>query len=150
MSDFLAATNSGTANLDEAAISEAISKAIASYAQEFATSRNSRRIELGKAYPPRITGYATPMPSVVAISFQASFDLLETVKEDEAQVREDTLLTLGGVCSCDPATNELSEIEVREREWSLKSSREGGWAKASPDRKALERQYGPGRTRRIP
>ena len=67
------------------------------------------------------------MPSVVAISFQASFDLLETVKEDEAQVREDTLLTLGGVCSCDPATNELSEIEVREWEWSLKSSREGGW-----------------------
>ena len=42
LSDFLAATNSGTANLDEAAISEAISKAIASYAQEFATSRELR------------------------------------------------------------------------------------------------------------
>jgi hypothetical protein len=51
-------------------------------------------------------------------------------------------MTLKGVCSYDPTTKKLLDIEIKE--WSKKL---GNWVKVSADKRALERQYGPERMR---
>jgi hypothetical protein len=150
--DFLAATDSGTMAIDETTIGEAIARAIMDQARDIATAGEAMRggvtFELGKARRLKISGYATPKPSLVAISFEASFDLERTIVEDQAEARDQATMTLKGVCSYDPTTNELSEIEIREWSKNLKSS-SGGSATMSPDKMALDRQYGPGRMRLI-
>ena len=128
------------------------SRAIMDQARDIATAGEAMRggvtFELGKARRLKISGYATPKPSLVAISFEASFDLERTIVEDQAEARDQATMTLKGVCSYDPTTNELSEIEIREWSKNLKSS-SGGSATMSPDKMALDRQYGPGRMRLI-
>jgi hypothetical protein len=41
-------------------------------------ARMSKPLSFGKAHSPKISGYATPKPSLVATSFEASFDLERT------------------------------------------------------------------------
>jgi hypothetical protein len=148
LEEFLKAVDSG-ALIDETRIGDAITKAIVDQARQIATEREWVRpgatFQLGKARPPKISGYATPKPSLVAISFEASFDLEATIVEHETETHEQGTLTLKGVCSYHPTTKELSDIEITE--WSKGL---GNWMTARPDQAALERQYGPGRIRLLP
>jgi hypothetical protein len=105
--------------------------------------------ELAKAHPLKISGYATPKSSLVAISFEAAFDLQRNIVEDGAEARQEATMTLKGVCSYDPTMKGLSEIEIREWRKSLKSSAGSSWGTMSPYRPAMERQYGPGKMRFI-
>jgi hypothetical protein len=152
--DFLAAAESGAAEIDETAISDAIMKGIMDQARQIAAEAAWRggTFKLGKAYSPKISGYATPKPSLVAISFEASFDLERTTVENETESHDQATMTLKGACSYDPTTKELSDMEIRE--WSKSGRSSGwetgsGWGTVSPDKTALDRQYGPGRTRLI-
>jgi hypothetical protein len=150
---FMANIGAGAAAVDEVAIGDSIAAAIMDQAREIAAQGETigpgTSFELRGAHRPKIIGYATPKPSLVAISFEASFDLERTIVKDEEEVRVDVAMTLKGVCSYDPITSELSEIEIREWQKSLKSSSGGIWTSARPDQTALERQYGPGRMRFI-
>jgi hypothetical protein len=145
--DFLAADESGAMEIDKTAIGDAILNSIMEQARQIAAEEPwfGTTFELGKPHKPKISGFATPKPPLVAISFETSFDLerttVETVTESQGQVT----MTLKGVCSYDPTTKELSDIEIRE---SSKSGR--SWGTASLDKTALARQYGPGRMRLIP
>jgi hypothetical protein len=154
LQDFLAATDSGAAVIDQMAIGDAITKAIMDQAREIAAKPEIMHpgvtFELGKAHRPKISGYATPKPSLVAISFEASFDLEQILVEDETEARGEATMVLNGVCSYDPATKAVSEIEIRGWCKNLNSSSGGisrGWVATSLDKTALDRQYGPGRTR---
>jgi hypothetical protein len=151
--DFLAATDAGATIIDEAAIGSAIVKSVTVEAKEIAVKgegmRSGANFELGKAHSPRISGYATPKPSLIAISFEAAFDLERIVVEEETEMREDATLILKGVCSYNPTSKEVSEIEIREWSKSLKFAGGGFWGTKSPDKSAMERQYGPGRMRII-
>jgi hypothetical protein len=152
--DFLSATGSGATPIDETAISDAISKAILYQAQAIAAEGNGMRtgeaFELGETHRPKISGYATPAPSLIAISFEASFDLERTVVEDEAESRDEATMTLKGVCSYDPTSKNISEIEIREWHKSLKSPSGAFWGTSSaPDKALMNRQYGPGRLRHV-
>jgi hypothetical protein len=111
--------------------------------------RSRANFELRKAHRPKISGYATPKPSLIAISFEASFDLERTIVEDETEACDQATMTLKGVCSYDPTTKDLSEIEIKEWHKNLKSSSGGFWGTTSPDKEAMDRQYGPGRMRLI-
>jgi hypothetical protein len=151
LDDFLAAVDAGAATVDEVSIGDAITKAILNDARQIAVksegalgARPGVTFELGKAHRPKINGYATPQPSVVAISFEASFDLEATTVEHETETQEQGTVTLKGVCSYDPATRELLDIEITA--WSKNL---GNWTMGSHDKAALERQYGPGRMRLI-
>ena len=114
--DFLTATNSGATAIDEEAIGKGITEAIIDQAREIATDgkNSAATFQLGNAHRPKISGYATPKPSLVAISFEASFDLERTIIEDGTEARDEATMTLKGVCSYDPTTKDLSEIEIRE------------------------------------
>ncbi len=131
LKDFLATAGSSAA-IDEAAIGDAIVKAIVDRARELAAKndvigmRPGPAFQLGNVYQPKISGYATPKLSLVAISFEASFDLDRIVVEDKTEVRDEAAMTLKGVCSYDPTTKTLSEIEIREWSMSGKSS-SGTW-----------------------
>ena len=153
MKDFLAAMSPDAQAIDENAISEAITKAIMGHAREIAANGDSTRsdagFELGAVHRPKISGYATPKPSTIAIFFEASFELQRSIIEDETSSRDDAEMTLKGSCSYDPITKELSEIEIREWQKNLKTAGGRVWGSASPDRAAFDRQYGPGKMRFI-
>jgi hypothetical protein len=148
--DFLAAAESGAVEIDETAIGDAITKSIMDPARQIAAEDvwPGAKFELGKAHRPKISGYATPKPSLVAISFEASFDLERTTVENETESHDQATMTLKGVCSYDPTTKELSDIEIRESSKSGRS-KSGGWVTASPDKTTVDRQYGSGRMRPI-
>jgi hypothetical protein len=150
--DFLAAAEPGAVEIDETAIGDAITKSIMDQARQIAAEDAwpDRRFELGKAHRPNISGYATPKPSLIAISFEASFDLARTTVENGTESHDQAKMTLKGVCSYDPTTKTLSDIEIRE--WSKSGSKSGDhhWITGSPDKTVLERRYGPGRMLLIP
>jgi hypothetical protein len=154
LADFLAKVEPAATAIDETAISDSITKAIAGEAKEIAAEsdllgRPGTTFQVGKAHPPRISGYATPKPSLAAISFEASFDLEQTVVEHGSEAHHPGTMTLKGVCSYDPTTRQVSDIEIREWSKDLKSPSGGIWGIASPDRTAVDRQYSPGRMRLI-
>jgi hypothetical protein len=132
--------------IDEAAIGDAISAAIMDQARQIAAEDSWRgeTFKLGKAHMPKISGYATPEPSLVAISFEASFDLERTIVENETESHDQATMTIKGVCSFDPTTKKLSDIEVRQ--WSKSGP---SWGRGSLDETALRRQYDPERMRLI-
>jgi hypothetical protein len=148
--DFLAAVESGAAEIDETAIGDAITKAIMDQARQIAAEDRwpGATFSISKAHRPKISGYATPKPSLVAISFEASFELERTTVENETESHDQATMTLKGVCSYDPTTKTLSDIEIRESSKSGRSE-SGGWVTASPDKTTVDRQYGPGRMRLI-
>jgi hypothetical protein len=142
--DFLA-SESGAVKIDESAIGDAITAAIMDQASQIAAEDSWRgTFKLGKAHMLKISGYATPKPSLVAISFEASFDLERTVVENETESHDQATMTIKGVCAFDPTTKKLSDIEVRQ--WSKSGP---SWSRASLDETALRRQYDPERMRLI-
>jgi hypothetical protein len=109
--------------LDEATISEAIVRAVMPRAREMA-AKHAPSDELGGLLRTRISGYATPKPSIVAISFQVTFELshVETQTDDN----DKATLRIGGSCSYDPNLNEISDIEIKE--WSVYLPRGSSWS----------------------
>lgn len=101
--------------LDEATISEAIVRAVTPRARDLAADK-AQRFELGGLLKTRISGYATPKPSIVAISFQVIFALNHIEPETEGDRRINANFRIGGSCSYDPNLNEVSETEIKE--WS--------------------------------
>jgi hypothetical protein len=149
LKDFLATAESGAVEkIDEIGIGDAITAAIMDQARQIAAedSYPGATFELGKARGIKISGYATPKPSLVAISFEASFNLERTTVENETESHDQATMTLKGVCSYDPTTKTLSDIEIRE---SSKSGGSGGWVTVLHDKTTMDRQYGPGRMRLI-
>jgi hypothetical protein len=130
--DFLAAAGPGAAEIDETAIGNEITKAIIDQARQIAAEDRwpGATFSISKAHRPKISGYATPKASLVAISFEASFDLERTTVENEAESHDQATMTLKGVCSYDPTTKTLSDIEIRESSKSGRSE-SGGWVTAS-------------------
>jgi hypothetical protein len=137
----------GSVAIDETPIRNAITDAILDRAREIAEGGPAplgTTFQLGQAHQTKITGYETPQSSLVAISFEASFDLEAIIVEDGTETHEQGTMRLNGGCSYDPIAKEVSEIEVKEWFKSLRN-----WGAGSADRVALERQYDPGRTRPI-
>ena len=146
LKDFLTAMGENTLSIDEKTIGAAIVESVKDRAHEIATDKG--QFELGAPHKPKISGYATPKPSLIAISFEVVFDLKFVEVRGDAEDRDEAELSLRGVCSYDPNNGRVSEIEVREWSTYLKG-RHGGWNTTSPDRVAMERQYGPSRMRII-
>jgi hypothetical protein len=147
LKDFLATAESGAVEkIDEIGIGDAITAAIMDQARQIAAedSYPGATFELGKARGIKISGYATPKPSLVAISFEVSFDLERTIVGNETESHDQATMTLKGVCSYDPTTKNPSDIEVRQ--WSKSGP---SWSRASLDETALARQYDPASVRLI-
>jgi hypothetical protein len=141
--DLLAVTDKAVTPLDEAALAAGIVDALRPKAKELAAEPNGE-FELGPPSQPRIKGYTTPKPSVVAVSFEVRYPLTRLETNDGEQRQVDAVLLVSGVCSYDPGQNSVSEVEVRE--WS---KRLPGYERSWTDRRVLERRYGPGQTRFI-
>jgi hypothetical protein len=145
LKDFLTAMGDRISSIDEETIGVAIVQSVAGRAYEIATDKGT--FELGAPHKPKISGYATPKPSLIAISFEVVFDLTFAEVRGETEDRDEVELALKGVCSYDPSNKQFSEIEVRE--WSMYLKGAGAWSTHLPDRIAIERQYGPPRMRII-
>jgi hypothetical protein len=145
LKDFLAVVEPAV-EIDEIAIGDAITRSISDPARQIA--EDSWPVGTFELREIQISGYATPKASLVAISFEASFDLERITIENETEAHVLATMTLKGVCSYNPTTKELSDIEIRE--WSISGDKPGGgWSTSSLDKTALERRYGPGRMLRI-
>jgi hypothetical protein len=130
--DFLATLEGSAASIDEDAIGAAIVQAVTLRAREYAAEHGN--FELAEAHMPRISGYATPKPSLIAVSFEVSFDLERGETRGETRARDDVTMTLKGVCSYDPTLMEVSEIEIREWSQFLKHGAGGFSGHSSGDR----------------
>jgi hypothetical protein len=147
LKDFLTAMGDSTLSIDEKTIGAAIVQSVMERAYDIATDKG--QFELGSPHKPKISGYATPKPSLIAISFEVVFDLKFVELRGETEDQDGAELSLRGVCSYDPNNGEISEIEVREWSTYLKGRHQGFLGVTSPDRVAMERQFGPSRMRVI-
>lgn len=148
--EFLSAIDGTVAPLDEGLIGSAIVQAVTPRAREIAADAADRhRFELGEAFRPRIRGYATPKPSLLAVSFELSFALKRVETLDDQEQRSDATLRVGGECSYDPNLSEVSEIEIRE--WNKSSNpRDGnGWGTGWSDPQSLAKEFSPSHIRLI-
>ena len=137
LKDFLAAVPANTPSIDEEAIGRAILEAVTPRAHEIASDKGNftlamdeRAFEVGGSLRPRIRGYATPKPSLIAISFEVAFDLKSVERSANAGGKTEAgpaaELTLRGVCSFDPNAKAISEVELREWSTALFSERAPG------------------------
>jgi hypothetical protein len=150
LADFMTAMDKAVAQLDEELIGNAVVQALKPSAQELAAGTRGDGFELGASTRRRIKGYATPKPSVLALSFEVQFALkrIEVADGEERQV--DAELIVAGTCSYEPKRHEVTDVVVSEWTKHLPKS-EGSFFSGSSwsDGKQIERQYGPGRTRLI-
>lgn len=145
--DFLARAEQAVAALDEAAIEAAILAAVSTRARELLKDQSSEHFDLGELIRTRIDGYATPRPSLVAVSFTVTFCLIHIEAQGSREEREEVTMTVSGVCSYDPRTREVSDVEVREWDQSVRGT--GSRGTTWYDQSTLERRFSPSRTRVI-
>jgi hypothetical protein len=107
--DFLSLKKEFIAILDTDALAAKIMKAVIPAAREIATQNDKGRntFVLGQPSPPRIQGFATPKPTVFAVSFEIIFPLKNMAPE-----RDDATLVLEGTCSYVQNQDEVAEIEI--------------------------------------
>jgi PIN domain len=122
---------------EEETIKDAIVSIVSASAQEIAeevASRKSSEFQLGEATHVTIKGYATPKPSVVAVTFSVQFDLT-MYRQDESEGQEaDTILKIDGSCSYNPSRKSTSDLVVSRWTRALKRfSATGGRASHSTD-----------------
>jgi hypothetical protein len=117
--DFLAAVHSTTARLDETAIRDQLVEALRPKLRELGHSGN-----IGAVTEAKPDGFSTPQPSLIAVSFSVTCDLVRPPSEDK---HGPAALTVRGGCSYEPATGTVSEIEVRSWESFLKESHRTSW-----------------------
>lgn len=110
--EFLSRIDKAVASLDESTIAKAIVEAITPDARQMAADKASL-YELASVTNTRIRGYATPKPSLVAISFEVTFSLSRIDAKDSAESESGSNLRLEGVCSYDHKRKDVSDIEIR-------------------------------------
>jgi hypothetical protein len=143
----LGVIESPDSRLDEAAIADSIVEAITPQARERLASRSY--FELGRLVRKKIRGYATPRPSLIAVSFEVLFEMITLVQDQDNEQREIGSFTLGGVCSYDPILKVVSDIEVLETSESVE--RPGQPYYGSFTMQPSERsQFSPERSRIVP
>jgi hypothetical protein len=146
LKEFLVATSGTTAALDETMIGEAIIAAVAAKAEGLAQSG----FVVGSPSKPRISGYATPKPSVVAVSFEIRYPLVRPAEQEIGEGADKADLRIEGTCSYDPNTGDVSDIEVRSWHHSLPGYGKHGFGGTSwMDPKTMRTEYDPARLRRI-
>jgi len=146
--DFLSRAEQTVAALDERAIETAIVAAVSTRAGELLKEQGGDHFELGELIRTRIDGYATPRPSLVAVSFSVTFGLTHIEAKGSREEREKVTMTVSGLCSYEPRTHEVSDIEVRE--WDQRATGTGGsWGSFSYDPDSLDRRFSPSRIRVI-
>ncbi len=109
-------------NLICEAILEAVTPRAREIASERASSRTGRTFELGEMKTLAINGYATPKQSVVAVTFEISFNLNLFERDGQEESRLETNLSLEGSCSYDPGRHETSEVIIRSWSQSVKGA----------------------------
>lgn len=139
--DFLAVTDLAIATLDEKVVGEAIQLAVTPAAHDIASEDGGT---LGPLFAMRIQGYATPRPAVVAVSFDAGFQMTRPRPGADSADSIPLLLRVAGVCTYDPNTCSVSEVELRG--WS-KSIDSPEYLQTSVNDAALRRQFSPTHTR---
>lgn len=144
--DFLTAVDKTAASIDEPSIKRAIVEAVQPQAIEIA---QKDKFELGELRRATIAGYATPKPSLVAVSFETAFTLKRVAAAGDGERESEGSLRIAGVCSYEPASNAVSDIELRE--WFIREDRaQGGfWGHSGGQFDLWKRQYEPGNFRVI-
>jgi hypothetical protein len=99
-----------TQRLDDRLIENAIVPAITPRASEIAADRGE--YELGAVRRHTIRGFATPGPSLLAVSFEVSFDLRREVEREGREEEFYAVLTVTGDCSFNPETSVVSNVEI--------------------------------------
>ncbi|MGV7219222.1 hypothetical protein, partial [Bradyrhizobium sp. UFLA05-112] len=147
---FLAAVSQNEITiLEKDRICDAIVEIVTPKAQEIAAERTSResghlgtikRFELSDAKTVTIKGYATPKQSIVAVTFEVSFDLMLFRSDESGEQQVDTSLSLEGSCSYNPASRDTSDLLVSTWHHSLKGHTGTSWSMHSAPGSAFERQ----------
>ncbi|MGH7814459.1 MAG: PIN domain-containing protein [Candidatus Binataceae bacterium] len=146
---FLEKMDTAVVALEGAGISEVIVRAAMPRAAEIVAT-NASDYELGRAGRTRINGYATPKPSVIAVSFQTSFDLQPVEAPNGGASEVGGTMTVGGSCSYDPNQDGVSDIEITEWWTSLQRGRlSSGTHHVSSDTYHSGAKYSEGKTRII-
>jgi hypothetical protein len=113
--DFLSMKKDFIAMLDTDVLAAKIMQAVLPAAREIVAMENDKgrnNFVLGQPLPPRIQGFATPKPTVFAVSFEIIFPL-----QNIAPKRNDATLELEGTCSYVQNQDKIAEIDVNA--WSV-------------------------------
>lgn len=135
---FMAAAEPTSATFDEGLIRSAIVEAVLPKAGELAGERGSELRELKRA---RISGYATPKQSAVAVSFDVSFSQMLIQRVRGREERNEGVLELSGNGSYDPNTGSVSEITISEWSSSIGRGESGFQGTYWSHEQSLNEQY---------
>lgn len=122
LADFMAAVSASHAILREEEIGAAIEQAVRPIAIE-KTARSGRAVALTLAATPTIRGYATPKPSMVAVSFRVDYDVIETPGRHKSDQGDRSEFSLEGTCAYDPNSGTVTDVFVREWTSSIPGGR---------------------------
>jgi hypothetical protein len=133
LDDFLATSSYKTIDvLERDLICDAIIAAVIPQAHKIA-GEGGTEYELGEPHTLTIIGYATPKPSIVAVTFGVSFDL-RTINRKQGEERQvDLTLRLDGSCSYNPSLHQTSDVLVSRWSKSVRGHIEIGWASHAYD-----------------
>jgi hypothetical protein len=143
--ELLAKLTGQAITLDEGPITQTIVAALGPIAAELAVRKSGGSGDLGAATGIRIKGYATPKPSIIAISFDVSYPFAIVSKDGDAEQKEVASMDVRGVCSYDPNTKGVSDIEIREWSKRLGRGHRSSMSTFSMDLERLQREFDPRR-----
>jgi hypothetical protein len=79
-----------------------------------------------------LTGFSTPKPSAIAVSFEARYEVTATAEGAETTSDAKFFMRLSGNCSYDPSANQVSDITVLEWSKNMFVQEQGGMSTHSP------------------
>jgi len=146
LNQFLDTMDKSTTAIDEAKIAAEIVEAVKPHAREIASSGSpSNAFDLRHVEKTRIIGYATPKPSLVAVSFSVTFAMSRLADVGANEDRISATLTVVGGCSHEPNSDTLSDVEISE--WTMASrGGRGGWSRSSQN-STFSNQFSEGKFR---
>lgn len=109
--DLLARVDRPVSIVDESTISAAIVRAVTPKARELAATYAALHTVEGEPQT-QVKGYATPKPSLVAVSFDVAFPLRSAEPIEIERPWSGDEVRIGGTCSYEPITGNVSEIEI--------------------------------------
>lgn len=134
LGDFLGSAASSVSTGNHELLRSAIVEAIIPSVREIALDASKGgAFNLAELRSIKVLGYATPSSNLLAVSFQASYDLTSMAIADDSQREVKVEFVVQGECTFDPAKGRVSGVEITE--WT-KSTQHGGasWSTSSPPR----------------
>jgi hypothetical protein len=142
--DYLRAVGGADTAIDEMSVAILIEAQLSPEASWIAHEKEDRPLTIDfKTIA--LTGFATPKPSAIAVSFEARYSVTTTDQDEIGPQDVQFSMRLAGSCSYDPTADKISDIEILE--WSKNFVQQAGHRATHSPSKRFKRMFDEGNFR---